>query len=58
MIDFENAMKAFKEYLKNFDVKYGKIDLKIRLPKLSFPYQPALPSGLHTQTQLPFAHCF
>lgn len=30
MIDYENAMKAFKEYLTGFDTEYGKIDLKIR----------------------------
>ena len=30
MIDFKYAMNAFKKYLKNFDSKYGKIDLKIR----------------------------
>ena len=30
MIDFEFAMKYFKEYLNNFDHENGKIDLKIR----------------------------
>lgn len=30
MIDFKHAMISFKEYLKNFDTQYGKIDLKIR----------------------------
>lgn len=30
MIDFNHAMVAFKEYVKNYDSKYGKIDLKIR----------------------------
>lgn len=30
MIDFKQAMAAFKKYLKNFDSQYGKIDLKIR----------------------------
>lgn len=30
MIDFEQAQNAFKEYLKQYDLKYGKIELKIR----------------------------
>ena len=30
MIDFKHAMNTFKNYLKNFDSQYGKIDLKIR----------------------------
>lgn len=30
MIDFKQAMAAFKKYLENFDSQYGKIDLKIR----------------------------
>lgn len=30
MIDFEQAKIAFKEYLQDFDLDYGKIDLKIR----------------------------
>lgn len=30
MIDFEQAKIAFKEYLKDYDSKYGKIELKIR----------------------------
>ena len=30
MIDFQKAMNAFQNYLKDFDTEYGKIDLKIR----------------------------
>lgn len=30
MIDFKQAMAAFKKYIENFDFQYGKIDLKIR----------------------------
>lgn len=30
MIDFEQAKIAFKEYLKDYDSQYGKIELKIR----------------------------
>lgn len=30
MIDFEKAKVAFKEYLQDYDSKYGKIELKIR----------------------------
>ncbi len=30
MIDYIHAMEAFKEYLKDFDSEYGKIELKIR----------------------------
>jgi len=30
MIDFEKAKIAFKEYLKDYDSQYGKIELKIR----------------------------
>ena len=30
MIDFKFAMNAFQQYLKDFDSKYGKNELKIR----------------------------
>lgn len=30
MIDFEYAKISFKNYLKDYDSKYGKIELKIR----------------------------
>lgn len=30
MIDFEQAKIAFKEYLQDYDLEYGKIELKIR----------------------------
>ncbi len=30
MIDFNQALIAFKKYVKNYDIEYGKIELKIR----------------------------